>query len=429
MTKLDIHDDWLPLDNAAKIYPSTASIKSPAEFRMAATLSGPVRLLYLQSALENTLPRFPYFQVYLRRGFFWYYLQRNNKIPRIELMQNVPVGIISVKERTAAMLRVSARGSDIAVDFSHILTDGNGGLRFFLTLLAEYVRLSGVEVSAHSNIFDLNQQPSPEEFEDAHRTQFLSGKTVDPGKMPPAYHVPGRVFLSKRYRLLNGRAPVAKVLQLTKQMGVSLTEYLTAVYICALIRIRKEEMEHGKRRRRSIIRMEIPVDMRRYYQTASMRNFSLFLSPEIDMKLGEYTFEEVLRQTHHSMQLLKSRKELQRQITRNVGAEFKPFVRYTPLLIKDIVLSSVYARLGEQLHSGVISNLGRVDVPDEMLPFIDSLYFMLNPNHVMKKCCAVLSFREELSITFGSVIESRSLERYFFEQLIRNEIPVSVKEL
>ena len=429
MTKLDIHDDWLPLDNAAKIYPSTASIKSPAEFRMAATLSGPVRLLYLQSALENTLPRFPYFQVYLRRGFFWYYLQRNNKIPRIELMQNVPVGIISVKERTAAMLRVSARGSDIAVDFSHILTDGNGGLRFFLTLLAEYVRLSGVEVSAHSNIFDLNQPPSPEEFEDAHRTQFLSGKTVDPGKMPPAYHVPGRVFLSKRYRLLNGRAPVAKVLQLTKQMGVSLTEYLTAVYICALIRIRKEEMEHGKRRRRSIIRMEIPVDMRRYYQTASMRNFSLFLSPEIDMKLGEYTFEEVLRQTHHSMQLLKSRKELQRQITRNVGAEFKPFVRYTPLLIKDIVLSSVYARLGEQLHSGVISNLGRVDVPDEMLPFIDSLYFMLNPNHVMKKCCAVLSFREELSITFGSVIESRSLERYFFEQLIRNEIPVSVKEL
>ena len=123
----EIQEDWLRLDNAAKIYPSTASEESPAEFRLAFTLKKPVRLLWLQRALERIMPRFPYFQVHLRRGFFWYYLQRSEVVPKVELLKNVPVSIISLKERTAPLLRVSARERTVAVDFSHILTDGNGG--------------------------------------------------------------------------------------------------------------------------------------------------------------------------------------------------------------------------------------------------------------------------------------------------------------
>lgn len=429
MAKLNIHDDWLPLDNAAKIYPSSASVKSPAEFRIFAAMTEPVRLLHLQRALERVMPRFPYFQVSLRRGFFWYYLQRHNRIPEIELMENVPVGIISIRDRTAAMIRVSARGSYIAVDFSHILTDGNGGLRFFLTLLAEYVRTSGTSVGSHPNLIDLDQAPAPEEFEDAHRTRFFAGKTPAPEKMPPAYHIPGRPFLSRRYRLIDGGAPVDKVLRAAKRHGVTLTEYLAAVYMQAIIRIYQEESRPRRKPRRSVIRMEIPVDMRRYYPSPTMRNFSLFISPEIDMKLGRYTFEEILTEIHHRIQILKSRKQLQRQISRNVGAELKPYIRFAPLFLKDMVISSVYTKLGEQLHSGVISNLGRVDIPAEMGPFIRSLHFVLNPNHIMKKCCAVLSFRDELFISFGSVIEDRRLERYFFQHLVEDDIPVTVKEL
>ena len=413
MSKLNIHDDWLPLDNAAKIYPSTASTKSPAEFRIFARLNEPVRLLFLQRALERIMPRFPYFQVSLRRGFFWYYLQRHDRVPQVELMENVPVGIISIKDRSAAMIRVSAKGRDIAVDFSHILTDGNGGLRFFLTLLAEYIRLSGTEVGSHVNIFDPNSPPDPGEFEDAHRSRFFAGKTVEPEKLPPACHIPGRPFIHRRYRLIDGEAPVDQALRAAKAKNASLTEYLSAVYIYALTRIYQDEVLRGRKQKRSIIRMQIPVDMRRYYSSPTMRNFSLFLSPEVDMRLGHYSFDEILKQVHHNVQLLKSEKQLQRQISRNVGAEFKPFIRYTPLFVKDVILSSVYTRLGEQLHSGVISNLGRIDMPAEMEPYIKSMHFVLNPNHVMKTCCAVLSFKDRLYISFGSVIEDRRLEKYF----------------
>lgn len=442
MSEAEVQNDWLPLDNAAKIYPSTASEESPAEFRIAFTLKEPVRLLWLQQALERIMPRFPYFQVHLRRGFFWYYLQRSEVVPPVELMRNVPGTIISLKERTAPLIRVSAREKTVAVDYSHILTDGNGGTRFLLSLAAEYMRQAGVEVEPHPNVLHPDETPHPEEFEDAHRKSFEKG-LLQPENIPPAYHIPGRPTKTQRFRILKATMPVDKLLQTAKQKQVTLTEYLAATYMYSLIQIYKGEEQRRmpgasqtlqqKRRRRkkkgSIIRLEVPVDMRRYKPSKTMRNFSLFLSPEIDMKLGDFDFDEVLKHMHHHIQLLKNDKQLGRQIARNVGSELNPFVRFMPLWVKDLVLSSVYSRLGEALHSGVLSNLGRVQGPPALVERLESMHFDLNPNHVMKKACGVLSFKGNLIVSFTSVIESRELERIFFTHLTGQGVPVSIEEL
>ena len=421
--------DWLPLDNAAKIYPSTASVKSPAEFRLGVTFLRPVRLLHLQRALERVMPRFPYFQVNLRRGFFWYYLQRSRDIPRVELLENVPATLISIKERTAPLLRVSARSNRIAVDFSHILTDGSGGLRFLLSLAAEYIRQGGGSVEPGPLVMDPDEAPQPEEFEDSHRKNY-GGKTPPPHKVLPSFHLPGRPFLSHRFRTISGESPVQNLLDLSRTAGVTLTEYLAGVLVYSLGQIYLIERKRRlpKPSRRSIIRLEIPVDMRRHYPSGTMRNFSLFLSPEIDFGLGDYSFEEVLHIIHHSVRLQKNTKQLGRQISRNVGSELNPFVRFMPLFVKDMILSSVYTRLGESLHSGVISNLGNVELPPGLDERVNSLQFAISPNYGMKKSCSVLSLRDQLSIVFTRVIEDRTLEKLFFTHLTERGVPVKVKE-
>jgi hypothetical protein len=168
--------------------------------------------------------------------------------------------------------------------------------------------------------------------------------------------------------------------------------------------------------------------MRRYFPSKTMRNFSLFLSPEVDFGLGEYSFEETLESVHHSVQLLKNSKQLGRQISRNVGSEMNPFIRFLPLFVKDFVLSAVYTRLGENLHSGVISNLGRVDLPAGLDEHVESLQFSISPNQGVKKSCSVLSLRQNLYIEFTRVIEDLRLEQFFFSHLTERGIPVKVKE-
>jgi len=133
--------DWITLDNAAKIYPTAFTRLFPVVFRLSAILRAPVRLSALQQASDALVRRCPYFQVHLRRGLFWYYLQRHHHTPRVHLLERSALEILPARGKTEHLLRIRARGRTIAVDFSHILTDGSGGLRFFRSLLAEYLRL------------------------------------------------------------------------------------------------------------------------------------------------------------------------------------------------------------------------------------------------------------------------------------------------
>lgn len=420
-------NDWYRLDNAAKIYPSTTTDRSPAMFRIAVSLTKPVKLSILQQALESVMPRFPYFQVYLKRGFFWYYLQKHSEIPKIQLLDLSRVPNIPVHSRSTHLLRVCTRQNVVAVDFSHIITDGNGGVRFVSTLVAEYLKLCGVSVAPHENILNLNEQPGFEEDEDAYRKYFTKG-IPGPESISPAYHEPGRPVSSDRFRTITGRIPVQQILGLARGKGVTLTEYLAALMMFCLTQIYQDETGSGVKSRRSIIRLEVPVNMRLFYPSKTMRNFSLFVSPEVDLKLGAFSFDEMLKRVHHTLQLQIDAKELNKQLSRNVAAELHPAVRFLPLHIKDCLLGWVHAKMGEQLFSGVLSNLGRITFPDDMNSAIESVNVVLNPNQVMKKSCSVVTYQNDLYITFCSLIESRKLEKLFFTRLVENGVSIHVKE-
>jgi hypothetical protein len=416
----DDQQEWLTLDNAARIYPASLAERSPDLYRVSVTLRAPIRVSALQEALQTVFPRFPYFQVYLQRGLFWYYLQRDNEIPELYPMSGVPVSVMPSNRGSRHLLRVQARGATIAVDFSHVLTDGAGAVRFLGTLATQYLRLRGVRVTRWEPFFDPEVPPSPGEYEDAYK-RYFNQSLPGPARLSAAYHLADEV--QSRSRVITGRLPVSDMLILARSHGVSLTEYLVALYIHALAQIRS-----AGRDERGIVRIEVPVDMRRLHPTETMRNFSLYVSPEIDTSLGAFGFDEIVQRVHHSMRMLTDRRELDRQIARNVRAERNPFVRILPLFLKDMMFSYVRKRFGESPYSGVLSNLGRIAVPEEIDDHVESFGVMLGPNPRMKVNCAVLSFRDDLFINFGSVIESRELERLFFTQLSQAGMHVAIVE-
>lgn len=418
--------DWLRLDNAAKIFPASYSDVSPEVFRVMLTFDEPIRLPALETALARIARRTPYYQVHLRRGLFWYYLERHDRLPEVHLLPGTPVSPIALERPQEPLYRVQVRDRRLAIDFSHILTDGFGALRMLVSLGAEYLRQCGVEVPGNDYLLDPEEEAAPGEFEDAYRSAYRKGLPA-PESLSPAYHLPG-IRSWRRYRTITGRVPVAGVRSAAKSRGVSITEYLTAVYTDALSRIHDAQMDSRIRPRRHVIRVEVPVNMRRFHPTETMRNFSLFVMPEIDLRLGSYEFEEILRAVHHAMRHQLEEKQLGRQISRNVAGEQNPIVRVVPLFLKDWYLSFLHDRLGDNLYSGVISNLGVVAMPEEMAAHVEGVGFVLGPNPVLKKNLAVVSFGEELSLTFGSVIERRDLERIVFRTLVSHGVPVTVSE-
>jgi len=426
MSELPIDDDWLRLDNAAKIYPPAHSDATPAVFRVSVTLREPVRIAELQEALDRLLDRVPYYQVHLKRGFFWYYLQRHSRYPRIRPLPRQPLTQISLNRTDEQLLHVYAREGTVAADFSHVLTDGYGAMRFLGSLIVEYLRLIGADVSPGSLLMDPESSVPHEEYEDAFQRLYRPGVPKAPD-LEPAYHVGGMPSV-RGYRTVTGRLPVADALATAKRYGATLTEYIVSLYMDSIKSVYEHQAEGLFKPRSKIIRIEVPVNMRRLYPSQTMRNFSLFVSPEIDLRLGDWQLESIVRRVHHEMNIQVEPTELARQIARNVGGERNRFVRVVPRVLKDAYLGYLHRTIGDRSYSGVVSNLGRFILPDEARPYVKSVGFVLGPNTSYKTGCAVASYADELYVTFGSVIQNRAVERGFFRALVRDGLNVIVSE-
>lgn len=87
-----------------------------------------------------------------------------------------------------------------------------------------------------------------------------------------------------------------------------------------------------------------------------------------------------------------------------------------------------YYSLGTSQYSGVLTNLGKIDLPDETSKLID--YFILTPpppNKMLKIGCGVAGFGINLTLSFGNVTLSEEFEEKFLRFLRKQNISVQLK--
>ncbi len=407
---------WLRLDNAAKIYPAARSNTWSNVFRLSATLKEDVDCAILQNALDVTVRRFPSISARLRRGVFWYYLEELSEVPRVREEHSFPLERMSKKETSQSALRVKVYKKRIAVEFFHSLTDGNGALVFLKTLLAEYIQQKyGVYVPAENGVLGRLEEPSEEEMEDS----FLkySGDVAVSRRENTAWHLSGTPTKDGFLNLTCFKVPVADVLAMAHKYNVSLTAFLCAVMMQALLQVQAKKVPNIKKRKP--VKVLIPVNLRRLFKSKSLRNFALYTTPEIDARLGDYTFEEICKVVHHHMGLEVNAKHMSKMIATNVGDEKLFIVKIMPLFIKNIVMKAVFNAVGECKSCLSLSNLGAVKLPEEMISYIDRLDFILGVQASAPHNCGVLSYGDTLYINFIRDIEESELE-YEFHQVLRD---------
>ncbi|HUU79762.1 MAG TPA: hypothetical protein VMX55_15595 [candidate division Zixibacteria bacterium] len=418
--------DWYRLDNAATLFTLVNSVRIPCMYRVSSTLKNPINVSKLQEALDNIIWRFPYYKVNMRRGLFWYYWETNPKRPLVERDVKYPNQKLDVTKKGVFPFRVRAYQNRIAIEFHHSLSDGTGAMTFLKALVAEYLVLGGTKVTDWSDIFRPNSTPDLEEFEDAFKKNYL--KTApNPQKIANAFQVPFKLDEKGTYHIITGIIPIKEIIQRSKGLNVTLTEYLIAKYLEALQSVLLSFPEKQQKKLTKPIRLQVPVNLRRIFPSKTMRNFSLFVTPGINPRLGVFSFDEILNQVYHYMRVEVSDKYISQQIARNVRGELHPLVRYTPLSIKKLFGKAVYNTMGEKLYSGVITNLGRINIPEEIAEEMEDFQFFPAPSPSNKTGCAVGTFKDKLYINFGRTIKEPVVEKFFFENLVKDGLPVKIE--
>ena len=414
--------NWFKLDNAGKLYPAVSSFRWSSVFRLAADLADTVDPVLLQKAVDRAAGRFPSMKVRMRAGLFWYYLEEIQEPLTVRPDAGQPCMPFRFRQDQGYLMRVFYDRNRIAVEFFHSLTDGCGAMTYLKTLVVEYLRLCGVDAAFDNGALDVNEPPSQEETQDAFLHMPLPGVRVS-RKESTAYHFPATREIPHTLNIIAATMPGAEIAKRAKALGVTITEYLTSVILWTAYL----DQEARKPRKKLPVRVSVPVNMRAFYPSRTLRNFSSFVNPGIDPRLGEYTFEEIARHVHAYMKYAVNLKMLSAVIATNVDDEKNMLVRLVPRFIKNWVIGGIFRRAGDRLVTATLTNLGIAKKPTGTENHIRRFMAMLGPPYAPLCNCGVISTGNELLLIFSSNIHERTLPREMLRFLVEQGVPVTVE--
>ena len=405
-----VMQNLLRLDNASFIYPASQSKKYSSLYRMCVTLSEPVDAGILQQALEATVGRIPTFGYTLTGGTFWWYLRRLDKTPRVLPLQ--PLHQFSIPGNGGFLFRISADGCRIVQDIFHVLTDGNGGMTFLLTLTAEYLRRRyGVQPVYGGRILDPSDAPVASELADAF--DDFSGKRGCLEQNDPAYHIHGRLLGTKVLRNLRVRIPAEQVQREAKARGCTVTDLLGAAMVSALQDVRRTD----PLRRRSVLKVNVPVDLRRIFGGRTLRNFSSYVMLGVDVRNGEYDFDQILQVVSAQKRLYAMPSQLEPKVAKNVELEDNFAISCIPRLLKKPIIDFINKLKGDRYCSHTLSNLGRIELPEALCPYVRDIDFVLGRQRGNSGASACTGYGDHLVLNMSRRIAERCFEDAFLRQL------------
>ncbi len=416
--------EWYQLDLSAIVYPTLQRHDFSSVYRLSVVLKEEVQPEVLQRALDMTLPRFPTYKAAIRKGLFWRYLEPNDRPgPFVQEDVKNPCQPMYFKANNRYLIRVYYFRNRIALEAHHSLGDGTGGMCVLQTLTATYLRLLGHEgIENGGFVLDINGTPSAGELEDAY-LKYANAKVCPPRLQEKAYRVRGTAEPFYTLNIIDGIMSVSEVMEVAKKYHATITEYLNAVLLLALLTKQLKETHICLRP----VKIAMPVNLRRFFPSETLRNFITMIYPGVDPRLGDYTFEEIVVQVHNYMRYHINEKLLRGDITTNAATQRNPLIRVVPLFLKDLVVRTFYTKVQDRNSSAGLTNMGALKVPEGMKPYIDRFDIYMGQPFSRRTNCAIISFEDVLTVNFASSIIEADVERYFFRKLVQDGIHVRIE--
>ena len=405
---------WFPLDDAAKIYPISMDHGSQQVFRLSVYFKEDVVPELLQMALTFTIKRFSSFATTLKKGFFWHYLDMVKRRFSIEEEHDVPCQPIKVSMSGSQSFRLMYYKNRVSAEFFHVLTDGTGAMTFFKSLISEYLRLCGVK-SPLGDIWNVNDTPAKEEFENAFK-KVEKAKNSSGFVDKTAAQMNGRLTRRRPCRILHFKMDANRLHEVAVAHGATVTAYLLMqmFYACSAA---TDELTGD-------INIQLPINMRKFYPSKTVRNFSMYCGIRIPIEKIS-TKEELLAEIKTQIAEKAEKEKMREMITAAVNLVSS--IRLLPLAIKQPIAKMVYGLLGEKIYTTTFSNIGVVRLPEEMMEHVDSMDFCLGAQVTNRLACAAVTCGNVATFSISKMTADPAFEEKLYQLLTNDGIETEVE--
>jgi len=408
---------WRKLDSSAKVFPLWSGKKYSSVFRISVVLKEKVNPEILKTSVINTLDTYSEFKVKMKAGFFWYYLEKNNKEPIIQIENDYPCKYIDYKKNNGYLFKVTYYRNKINIDIFHSLTDGRGGIEFFKEIIYRYLE------SKNKNSNQTIRYTQKEEYstEDSYIKNY-NKKIKSKRFIQSAYILKGRKLekgeISTTHYVIN----LKELKKNAEENDVSLTTYLAAMTVYSIYQT-NYKIHSGK----NPIKICIPVDLKNYIKSNTILNFFSYMTISVNLsQKKEYTFDEILRLVEKEFKQKLVKEEIEKTMTGNVKlGRFLPF-RIIPLPIKYGIMRIVN-KIIKLYATTTLSNIGKIEVEEKYKEDIEEFLLLVAPDEGEKIKCSICSFENNLVYTITNILEGKEIESKFFEILEENDIEVKIE--
>ena len=369
-------DSWYKVDNVAKVFLATASQRDPRVFRISCTLNEEIDPDTLNEALRSTAQEWPQFQVTLHRGLFWHYFESTDQLPTAQPETKAPCAPLYTPER-----------------------------RNYLAL-----RHPG----EMENVPSPNSASAGDMAQDSFRNFYEGTKRKKSAKKPKVYRPHGFLPYSQ-LQFFEGHLSSKQVLERSHALGVSMTSYLGASFMLAIYH------DMPALERKKPICISLPVNLRNYYPSETARNFfnSVYiahtLTPEDTLETVAPVFDAKLKE------VLKP-ENIRAQMDAYEKLEHIPGIRPVPLVIKNAAVK-FFTNLEDRHVSAVVSNMGRVSIPEGMKPYIHDFAAFSSCKTLFTVVC---SYGDDLVLGTASALRSTAILQRLYREFAKDGLDVTL---
>lgn len=352
---------WLKVDTASIMFTCLSSKKWGRSFRMAAVFKDEdIDPAVLTRAAKDVSVRYPSVHSFLKKGFFWNYQECTDELPEIRQEFTRTLLPITMRDDARPDFRIVYYKRRVAIESAHHMGDGKGVEKYFTALLERYCELMD-DPNAPYN-------PTPidsEELSNAFQTYYQKGGAKAESDNSPAYKLPGEIekdFLQLIFAIMS----VDEIKEASRQRGMTITEFVAAAMILGTIRNAAQPINEN-------ICIGIPVNLRRFFPTKSVRNFTI--QTKIDFHpqgKTDWNFDEVCDVLKGQLSKRLEKGELQKQLNKFGGLVNNPVIKIVPNFIKLPVIR-LMQHSSHKANTTILTNTGEYNLPDTIKDKIERM--------------------------------------------------------
>ena len=195
-----------------------------------------------------------------------------------------------------------------------------------------------------------------------------------------------------------------------------MTTYLLALEFLAIRKAISAE--------KGVVNVQVPVNMRKFDHSITMRNYSMYFNASCE--INDIKDRKQLVDLFNEQFKERGNEEVMNTMMKTTDSLITS-LSFVPLVIKTPLMQVIYPYMANNIVTGVLSNLGVIEAPEQFKEYVDKFLFILNPSRPNRFMSTLATYNDKTVFTISKANRENTFENELLRLLQEDGLKVELE--